>query len=145
MSLSYQGKSIFVPYAFCIWSTVSKIDFFKGVLNEFYKILTYNNDQLSDEIIRNYRNCEILHLMIFLSNIVKPPSNIKMTVNLRFSNLEFLNNSVYEIPSANSHIKVLFELLEISSIIKLWCSLLSEKHVRKIIFFYIKNLLLNYI
>jgi hypothetical protein len=70
--------------------------------------------------------------MIFLSNIVKPPSNVKMTVNLRFSSLEYLNNSVHEIPSADSHIGVLFELLEISSIIKLWCSLLSEKHVSKI-------------
>jgi hypothetical protein len=98
-------------------------------MNEISKIICYDSCNLIDETIRNYRHSEVLHLMIFLSNIIKPPSNVKMNVNLRFSTLDFVSSSVFQIPQAEQHIKLLFDTLEISSIIKLWCSILSEKHV----------------
>lgn len=130
LSISFQNRSIYVPYAICIWSTVPKVEFFKGVMLEFYRIITFDNHYKKKEAIDNYRFCELLHTMIFLSNIIKPPSMTKMKVNLRFSSLDLITSSVYQIPHCGDHLKNLFETLEISSIIKLWCSLLSEKHVK---------------
>ncbi len=102
--------------------------------DEICNILTYQNQNLSEDCVNSYRNCELLNLFIFLSNIVKTPRNTKMNLNLRFSSIEYNNPSVNEIPTRECNIKILFESLEISTIIKLWSSILSEKHVSIIIY-----------
>jgi hypothetical protein len=124
------NKSMYIPYAVCLWSTISKIETFKKIMNEIHQIITYNNFNLADDRVRNFRNMELIHLIIFLNNILKPPSFSQMNLNFRFNNVEFYNPSLFEIPCAEYSIKVLFDCLEISVIIKLWSSILTEKHVR---------------
>jgi hypothetical protein len=131
------GKYLYFPYAICLWSSVSKIESFKLLMYEMYKIITYQNSGFSEECIRDFRNSELLHLFLFTSNIIKPPSYSKLSLTLRKytnnlldqSNVDFNFHSKYEIPCQEYNVKVLFDCLEVSVIIKLWYSLLSEKHI----------------
>lgn len=78
-----ENKCIYLPYAICLWSTISNIESFQKIMKEVNKIITFYNNNYPDETIRNYRNCELLHLIIFLSNVVKSPSYSKLNLNLR--------------------------------------------------------------
>jgi len=104
------------------------------MMNEINQIIKYTNPFLSGDKILNFRNLELINLIIFLTNILKSPSFSKMNLNLHFNNVELYYPSLFEIPCADYSIKVLFDCLEITVIIKLWSSLLSEKHVRIICF-----------
>ena len=68
-------------------------------------------------------------MIIFLTDIIMPPSNSKIILNFHFSSVEFNFPSLTEIPNNEEYIRLLFDCLEISTIIKLWCSLLCEKHI----------------
>jgi hypothetical protein len=80
--MAEENKCIYVPYAICLWSTISNMEAFQKIMKEVNRIITFNNN-FPDESIRNYRNCELLHLFIFLSNVIKPPSYSKLNLNLR--------------------------------------------------------------
>jgi hypothetical protein len=80
--MAEENKFIYVPYAICLWSTISNLEAFQKIFKEVNRIITFNNNY-PDETIRNYRNCELLHLFIFLSNVIKPPSYSKLNLNLR--------------------------------------------------------------
>ena len=86
------------------------------------------NNNIIDNSIINYHNLEIIHMIIFLTDIILPPNNSKMVLNFHYSSVELYFQSLNEIPNNEEYIKLLFDCLEISTIVKLWCSLLSEKH-----------------
>lgn len=58
------------------------------MLLEFNSIINFSSFRYSylngfEKSLENFRKCEILHLIIFLNNILKPPNNSKMVLNLR--------------------------------------------------------------
>jgi hypothetical protein len=122
-------KNYYLPYAISIWSAINNCEGFKNILTEFYRIIKITGDNITDSSLINYHNLEIIHMIIFLTDIILPPNNSKMILKFHFSSVEFNFPSLTEIPNNEEYIKLLFDCLEISSIIKLWCSLLSEKHV----------------
>ena len=122
-------KNYYLPYAISIWSAINDCEGFKNILTEFYRIIKITGDNITDSSLINYHNLEIIHMIIFLTDIILPPNNSKMILKFHFSSVEFNFPSLTEIPNNEEYIKLLFDCLEISTIIKLWCSLLSEKHV----------------
>ena len=121
-------KNYFLPYTISIWSSINNCEGFKNILTEFYRIIKMTGNNIIDNSIINYHNLEIIHMIIFLTDIILPPNNSKMILNFHYSSVEIYFQSLNEIPNNEEYIKLLFDCLEISTIIKLWCSLLSEKH-----------------
>ena len=127
-------RVIYVPILICLWSYLCNTDVFRDILHEAYRIVTYNeivsNDiNLTPKILQNYRKCELLNYFIFLSNVRKPPNISKITLNFPNSFVDIYSPSSREIPSGDSTIKILFDYLEISIVIKLWCAILNEKRI----------------
>lgn len=125
------NKAVYVPIAICLWSHVYNTDSFKEILHESYRIITYKETakSVNSNVIENYLYCELLNYFIFLYSVIKPSTFTKLNLNFQFSSVAFYFSSNYEIPAADSNIKLLFDCLEISIIIKLWCSILTEKHI----------------
>ena len=122
-------KNYYLPYILSIWSPINNCEGFKNILTEFYRIMKISGDNINETSIINYHNLEIIHMIIFLTDIIIPPNNSKIILNFHFSSVEFNFPSLSEIPNNEEYIQLLFDCLEISTIIKLWCSLLSEKHI----------------
>ena len=122
-------KNYYLPYALSIWSPVNNCEAFKNILTEFYRIMKSTNKDIANSTLINYHNLEIIHMIIFLTDIILPPYNSKMILNFRFSSIELNFPSITQIPNNEEYIQLLFDCLEISAIIKLWCSVLSEKHI----------------
>jgi hypothetical protein len=95
---------------------------------ELYSVLNYKGFA-NEDILKNYRFCELFHYFMFLTAILKPPPFSKLKINLHYSSLDFYMPSKFEIPYTDSCIKILFDALEISTIIKLWIAILTEKQV----------------
>ena len=122
-------KIYFLPYALSIWSPVNNCEAFKNILTEFYRIMKSTNKDIVNSSLINYHNLEFIHMIIFLTDIILPPLNSKMILNFHFSSIELNFPSLTKIPNNEEYIQLLFDCLEISAIIKLWCSVLSEKHI----------------
>ena len=122
-------KIYYLPYALSIWSTINNCEGFKNILTEFYRVMKITGEIINEPSTINYHNLEIIHMIIFLTDIILPPNNSKLILNFHFSSVEFFIPSLKEIPNNEEYIKLLFDCLEISTIIKLWCSLLSERHI----------------
>ena len=122
-------KNYYLPYALSIWSPVNDCEAFKNILTEFYRIMKSTNKDISNNSLINYHNLEFIHMIIFLTDIILPPYNTKMILNFHFSSIELIFPSLSEIPNNEEYIQLLFDCLEISAIIKLWCSVLCEKHI----------------
>ena len=122
-------KNYYLPFALSIWSPINNCEGFKNILAEFYRIIKMSDDNINESVIINYHNLEIIHMIIFLTDIMLPPNNSKIILNFHFSSVEFNFPSLTEIPNNEEYIQLLFDCLELSTIIKLWCSFLSEKHI----------------
>ena len=122
-------KNYYLPYALSIWSPVNDCEAFKNILTEFYRIMKSTNKDISNNSLINYHNLEFIHMIIFITDIILPPYNTKMILNFHFSSIELIFPSLSEIPNNEEYIQLLFDCLEISAIIKLWCSVLCEKHI----------------
>jgi len=127
--IEINNKKYYLPYALSIWSPVNNCEAFKNILTEFYRIMKSTNKDIANSSLINYHNLEIIHMIIFLTDIILPPYNSKMILNFRFSSIELNFPSITQIPNNEEYIQLLFDCLEISAIIKLWCSVLSEKHI----------------
>jgi len=82
------NKNIFFPYAICIRSKIPAFEEYKKILLIFNSIINFSSQRYSylngyEDSLHNFRNCEIIHLMIFLNDIIKPPNNSKLIINLR--------------------------------------------------------------
>lgn len=144
-STSSLSKSFYVPVAICILSHVQKIEFFRAVLTEIYNIIDFDlsaisrgtstsNSTLSDDAngnptIVSYQKIELITCFNFLIDLIKPPAASSFTLNLRFSQANVTFQSRRDIPTKDYCINILFNLLDIGTIIKLFVSLLFEKHV----------------
>ena len=122
-------KKYYLPYALSIWSPVNNCEAFKNILTEFYRIMKSTDNDLTNSSLINYHNLEFIHMIIFLTDIILPPNNSKIILNFHFSSVELIFPSRLKIPNNEEYIQLLFDCLEISTIIKLWCSILSEKHI----------------
>jgi len=67
--------------------------------------------------------------LIFLTKVIKPPYFTKLTLDLNFTTRDLFFHSLFDLPNKDSSIQILLDCLELSIIIKLWSSLLTEKHV----------------
>ncbi len=83
-----------MPTSICIWSSISNLEFFKKILQELYEILNlkiYDCQSIIENplanfnlsTIRDYQSLEIVNYFVFLSNLIKPPSNTILTLNMR--------------------------------------------------------------
>ena len=122
-------RNYYLPYALSIWSPVNNSEAFKNILTEFYRIIKTSDKDIDDSTLINYHNLEFIHMIIFLTDIILPPNNSKIILNFHYSSVEFIFPSLTEIPNNEEYIQLLFDCLEISTIIKLWCSILCEKHI----------------
>ena len=114
-------KKYYLPYALSIWSPVNNCEAFKNILTEFYRIMKSTDNDLTNSSLINYHNLEFIHMIIFLTDIILPPNNSKLILNFHFSSVELIFPSRLKIPNNEEYIQLLFDCLEISTIIKLWC------------------------
>jgi hypothetical protein len=126
-------KFAYIPIAICLVSYVSNTDTFKSILLEAYKITLHDKELNENETCKN---SNLLNFFIFLNNIINPFSYSRMTLNMQHSAVDIYFNSKCELPESDSNIKILFDCLDISTVIKLWCSILLEKQVNSIILDY---------
>ena len=141
ISTTNYKKYVYVPLALCLWSYISETEFFKKILNEMFKIINYNRKSLNvnTKNMIYFQNCELLNYIVFFTSVLKPPPHTKLNINLckkyfviftiDFSNIKFNFSSKLVIPPDEYNIKILFNALEVSTIIKLWISILTEKHI----------------
>ena len=100
-------KTVYAPIAICVWSYINNTDTFKEILHESYRIITYNNKEKNVNMVENFRYLELLNYFTFLDSIVKPPPFTKLTLNFSYSSVAFYSSSNYELPVADSNMKIL--------------------------------------
>ena len=72
---------------------------------------------------------ELLNYLNFCCSIPRPPNKSIMSLEMRFDKINCKFQSLKEIPTSDYCIEVLFDVLEISVIIKLFIALLFEKQI----------------
>ena len=122
-------KSYFFPYSITIWSEINDSISFKSILTEFYRIIRQRILNIDHNILKSYYYLEFVNLIIFLNSIIIPPSNSILYLNLHYSKINMEFQSLCKIPNNEEFITLLFNLLDNQTIIKLWCSILLEKHI----------------
>ena len=138
-------ENIYYPVSIILISYYSNIDFYRKLLIEFYSVikmdllqiinnsgnLILNNfsNNKNKEKIKNFQKLEFLNYLHFCCELLRPPNKSIFTMNMRFNSLECKFNSILEMPSNDFCIDLLFNALEISTIIKLFIALLFEKQI----------------
>ena len=133
------SKTFYCPISIIITSYINNIDFFRKLLTEYYSLIQLNSNFISDENyikenkniekINSYQKIELLNYIKYSYELINPPPKSIFTFNLKFSSIQFISRSKEEIPTSDYCIEVLFNCLEITTIIKLFIALLFEKHV----------------
>ncbi len=133
------SKTFYCPISIIITSYINNIDFFRKLLTEYYTLIELNSSFISDENyikenkniekINSYQKIELLNYIKYTYELINPPPKTIFTFNLKFSSIQFKSLSKEEIPTSDYCIEILFNCLEISTIIKLFIALLFEKHV----------------
>ena len=113
-----------IPLHLCVISRINDTDAFKMLLNEAYLIIT-------SEYSFNAKKAELLNYFMFISSIVTPPRHSLLTLNLNYMNIDFYFHSKRELPSTltDTNINILFSVLDVSKIIKLWICILQERQI----------------
>ena len=121
---STNNDIIRIPLHLCVISHVNDSDAFKMLLNEAYLIMT-------SEYSFNSKKAELLNYLMFISSIVIPPRHSLLTLNLHYMNIDFYFHSKRELPSTvtDTNINILFSVLDVSKIIKLWICILQERQI----------------
>lgn len=124
MKLYETINSIRTPIAIGFNSYINDTHSFKALLNEIYLII------ISDLSLHD-KKIEVINYLMFIHSIKVPPMHSMLSLNLRFSSIDYYFPSQTEIPTVvNDHnINVLFSVLELSKIIKLWLNLLYETRI----------------
>lgn len=100
--------------------------------NKSHKNGNLNEDEIENNVmlmVHNFRFLEMTNFLVFLTKIIKPPPFTELKINLHFSSVSLYFSSTFDLPNKDSSIQVLLDSLELTLIIKLWSSLLSEKNV----------------
>ena len=113
-----------IPLHLCVISQINDSDAFKMLLNEAYLIM-------NSEYSFNAKKAELLNYFMFISCIVIPPRHSLLTLNLNYMNIDFYFHSKRELPSTvtDTNINILFSVLDVSKIIKLWICILQERQI----------------
>lgn len=113
-----------IPLHLCVISRINDTDAFKMLLNEAYLIIT-------GEYSFNAKKAELLNYFMFISSIVTPPRHSLLTLNLKYMNIDFYFHSKRELPSTvtDTNMNILFSVLDVSKIIKLWICVLQERQI----------------
>ena len=140
------SESKYSPISLIISSHYENVDFFKELLEYFYRIIKFDTSILYNfkekrkiknslfnkdeyEKIKNFQKLEILNYLNFCCLIPRPPNQSIMTLEMRFDKIKYKFQSLKEIPTSDYCIEVLFDTLEITVIIKLFIALLFEKQI----------------
>ena len=150
------SETYYCPISIIIWSDYGNIDFFRGLLINFYKIIKFdysylNNNNINNNIIMNglknsrnngsinsnfdkdkilsFQKVELLNYFNFCFELPRPPNASIFSLNMRFDKVDYKFQSLLEIPTNDFCLDVLFNTLEISVIIKLFVALLFEKFI----------------
>ena len=140
------NEIVYCPISIVISSHYSHIDFFKELLSQFYKIIKFDSyifenfkqkrsaksvGSIKNETqkINSFQKMELLNYLNFCCLIPRPPNKSILTLEMRFDNIKCKFQSLKEIPTSEHCIEVLFDILEISVIIKLFIALLFEKQI----------------
>ena len=105
------------------------MDFIQVNNNENLSLNNLSNNKDDKNKINFFQKMEFLNYLHFCGELLRPPNGSILTINMRFSSLEYKFNSLKEIPNKDFCIDLLFNALEISVIIKLFTALLFEKHI----------------
>ena len=102
-------------------------DSFKEILGEILLILNNNNNSNSN----SNANIELLNFFLFNYNLLIPPNHCLMGINYKYSTVNMYFPSVSEIPTTlnDSNMRILFSILDIRIIIKLYMCLLTERKI----------------
>ena len=87
-----------------------------------------NNNNIYKKLLF-YQKIELLNYLNYSYEILHPPNKTILNFNLRFSQIKYCSQSNIEIPTNEICIKILFNCLEISTIINLYIALLFEKYI----------------
>ena len=153
------SETYYCPISIIIWSDYGNIDFFRGLLINFYKIIKFDYSFLNNNNINNINNniivnglknsrsngslnsnfdkdkilsfqkVELLNYFNFCYELPRPPNASIFSLNMRFDKVDYKFQSLLEIPTNDFCLDVLFNTLEISVIIKLFVALLFEKFI----------------
>lgn len=117
-------KNMKIPVAICFSSKKNDNDAFKALLNEAYLII---NSDLSFES----KKIELLNYFMFIHTLACPPSHTLLSLKLHYMSVDFYFNSKCEIPCNmnDTNINILFSVLDVSKIIKLWINVMREKQI----------------
>ena len=151
-------ETYYCPISIIIWSDYGNINFFRGMLINFYKIIKLDYSYLNSNYINNnsfmnginnlkksssnninsflendkilsFQKVELLNYFNFCSELPRPPNASIFSLNMRFDKVDYKFQSSLEIPTNDYCMDVLFNTLEISVIIKLFVALLFEKFI----------------
>lgn len=113
-----------VPIAIGFNSYINDTNAFKALLYEAYLIIT---SQLS----YSNKEFELMNYLMFIYSLKIPPMHSLLSVNLLFSSADFYFNSQSEIPTVSNdfNVNILFSVLELRKIIKLWFNVLLESKI----------------
>ena len=151
------SEAYYCPISIIIWSDYGNIDFFRGLLINFYKIIKFDysylnyNNIINEKIINgknnitndngsrssnfekdkilSFQKVELLNYFNFCFELPRPPNASIFSLNMRFEKINYKFQSLTEIPTNDFCLDVLFNTLEISVIIKLFVALLFEKFI----------------
>ena len=119
-----QQQHVRIPLHVCMISHVNDTDAFRMLLNEVYLII-------SSEYSFQTKKVELLNYFTFITSIAIPPRHSLLTLKLNYMNVDFYFHSKQELPStlSDTNINILFSVLDVSKIIKLWICVLQERQI----------------
>jgi len=79
-------SQLFIPYAICLWSSISNIDSFREIFQEIHKLI-FHTQNVDEETVKNFQFSEMNNIFNFLNYIVKPPNKSILKLNLRKNNI----------------------------------------------------------
>ena len=124
LKLYEQYENVKLPISICLASKINDTDAFKNLLNEAYLIIT-------SELSNQAKKIELLNYLMFIQNISTAPFHSLLTLKMHYMNVDFYFSSKREIPTNgnDSNINILFSVLDVGKIIKLWSCILQEKQI----------------
>lgn len=85
-SMSSLSRTFYCPIAICISSYWNDIQFFRNLLNECYRIISFNSQLLkkdkSESHVLNYQKVELMNYLLFCFEMLKPPPKAKLSLSL---------------------------------------------------------------
>ena len=124
LKLYEQYDKVKLPISICLASKINDTDAFKNLLNEAYLIIT-------SELSNQAKKIELLNYLMFIQNISTAPFHSLLTLKMHYMNVDFYFSSKREIPTNgnDSNMNILFSVLDVGKIIKLWSCILQEKQI----------------